>query len=71
MAWTITEEQKTVIHLYQDDMLILNGSGKPFEFDSREHAEHVAAHWEEHRAPTWAELRGMSDEALIKRAGCA
>jgi hypothetical protein len=61
-TWEIKRE--TVYRLYRDGGVIRDGDGNAISFESEEHAQHVAANWELYRAPTQAELRGMSDERL-------
>lgn len=64
-AWRI--KQATVYHLYRDDKPIVNSSGEPQTFDSSEEAQHVAANWDQYRAPSFHELRSMSTDDLLHR----
>lgn len=66
--WRVERVVRTPVYrLYRDGHLICNQDGVPSDYDSEEEAQHVAANWELYRAPTFAELRGMTDDQLIQK----
>lgn len=58
----------TAYVLVRDGKPVVDEYGNPKLFLTRAEAEHVAAHWDRYRAPTYAELKAMSDEELMRRA---
>lgn len=67
--WEVEEfRDVTFYRLYRNGQVIVTADGNPFRYETREHACDTARNWERHRAPTFAELRGMSDEELMSRA---
>lgn len=46
-GWQIRIEQKTVVTLYRNGVVIIDTDGRPKEFASYEEAQHVAEHWDE------------------------
>jgi hypothetical protein len=67
-GWEVRIEQRTVVTLYHDGQVIVDCDGRPYEYSSTEEARHVATHWDDYRAPTFAELRAMTDEELTAKA---
>lgn len=67
-GWSIHEEQRTIVTLRRHGQFIRDENGIPKEYASIDEARYVAAHWDKFRAPTFEELRSMTDDELITRA---
>ena len=65
--WQIKRE--TVYRLYRDGEVICDTDGRPAQYESEEHAQHVALNWDRYRAPTLEELRALPDAELDRRIG--
>lgn len=61
----IREERGWVI--YRNGERIVDTSGDPCVYGSEEEARYVVEHWDRFRAPTYAELKGMSSADLEAR----
>lgn len=67
-VWTAEEVQPDTWILYRNGKEIVDDHGRPHAFPSKAAAFKVAEDWDLHRAPTFAELRAMTDEELQSRS---
>lgn len=58
----------TMVKLLRNGQPVVDDHGRHVLYKSLADAMRVANNWEKHRPPTYAELRAMSDEELIRRA---
>lgn len=61
-------DEVRVIRLYRNGKPVVDERGEPKNYASWDDACHVAANWEDFRAPTYAEIQAMSDDELTQRA---
>lgn len=54
--------------LYRNGAVIRGEHGQPKTFASPDEAMHVAANWDDYRAPTIAERDAMSDDEVRQKA---
>lgn len=58
---------RSVVRLFRNGEPIVDEHGQPKDFESLDDACHVATHWDQFQAPTYAGLREMSDDQLLQR----
>lgn len=61
-------EQVTVYRLTLNGRTIVDHHGTPMNYATEDEARFVAATWDLHRAPTYAELEAMTDDEIRRRA---
>lgn len=57
----------TVVRLFRNGEPIIDHHGQPVDYASFDDALHVAANWDQFRAPSCLQLKAMSDEELQRR----